>query len=212
MGASFHDLYTEGSMEAWWNSLDTALQVFYGIAFVATFLLFLQLLLALLGFDGDADVDADLDADVHDTGVSVLSVRSVSAFFAGFGWGGVVAVREGLSLFGATAAATFSGGLLMAIVVGLMRGLYAMRDSGTLNYRNAIGVVGDVYLPIPPDMEGPGQVEVLVQGRLAVVQAFTHADRRLPTRTRVRVVDTLDAQTLVVEPLGGAAADPPKEG
>lgn len=195
-------------MEAWWNSLGTALQVYYGIAIVATFLLFLQLLLTLLGFDGDGDFDVDLDADVHDAGVSVLSVRSVSAFFAGFGWGGVVAVREGLSLFGSTVAATLAGGVLMAMVVGLMRGLYAMRGSGTLNYRNAVGVVGDVYLPIPPNMEGPGQVEVLVQGRLAVVQAFTRADRRLPNRTRVRVIDTLDPTTLVVEPLAAPAAAP----
>lgn len=192
-------------LDSWWNSLSTALQVYYGIAIVTTFLLLLQLLMALIGFDHDADLDAGgLDGgglDIHDSGVSILSVRSITAFFAGFGWGGVVAIRHGLSVGAATLAALATGGALMAAVVGLMRGLYAMRSSGNLDYRNAVGVVGNVYLPIPPAMEGPGQVEVLVQGRLAVVQAFTRAPRRLPNRERVRVVDTLDAQTLVVEPL-----------
>jgi hypothetical protein len=150
--------------------------------------------------------------DVHDSGLGILSVRSVTAFFAGFGWGGVVAIREGASVPMATTVAVLSGGVLMAMVVGLMRGLYAMRASGNIDYKNAIGAVGNVYLPIPAAMEGPGQVEVLVQGRLAVVQAFTRAERRLPNRERVRVVDTLDSQTLLVEPLSApAAGSTPKE-
>jgi hypothetical protein len=199
-------------LDAWWNSLETALQVYYGIAIVTTFLLLLQLALAMFGVDHDADFDADVGMDVHDSGLGILSVRSVTAFFAGFGWGGVVAIREGASVPMATTVAVLSGGVLMAMVVGLMRGLYAMRASGNIDYKNAIGAVGNVYLPIPAAMEGPGQVEVLVQGRLAVVQAFTRAERRLPNRERVRVVDTLDSQTLLVEPLSSpAAGSTPKE-
>lgn len=191
-------------MELWWNSLGAALQLYYAVAFAASLLLILQLLFAMLGFDGDHDME--MDADGHDFG-GVLSLRSVTAFFAGFGWGGVVAIRGGLSIFGATLVALATGGVLMAAVVALMRGLYSLRASGTLDYRNAVGVVGNVYLPIPPNMEGPGQVEVLVQGRLAVVQAFTRADQRIPNRARVRVVDTLDQQTLVVEPLASSATE-----
>jgi len=192
-------------MELWWNSLGAALQFYYAVAFAASTLLMLQLLLTMVGFDGDGDMD--FDTEVHDFG-GYLSLRSVTAFFAGFGWGGVVAIRGGLSVVGATGVALATGGLLMASVVALMRGLYAMRASGTLDYSNAIGQVGNVYLPIPPNMEGPGQVEVLVQGRLAVVQAFSRADHRLPNRARVRVTETLDQQTLVVEPLSAAPSTP----
>ena len=190
-------------MELWWNSLGAALQLYYAIAFAASTLLLLQLLLTMVGFDGDDDMD--FDAEVHDFG-GYLSLRSLTAFFAGFGWGGVVAIRGGMSVLGSAAVAVATGGVLMASVVALMRGLYSMRASGTLDYSNAIGEVGNVYLPIPPNMEGPGQVEVLVQGRLAVVQAFTRAGHRLPNRSRVRVTETLDQQTIVVEPLGGAAS------
>lgn len=199
-------------MEAWWNALGTPLQIYYGIAIVTTFLLFLQLVLSLIGLDHDVDgfdgggFDGADALDGHDSGVSVLSVRSVIAFFTGFGWGGVVSLRQGLSVFAATVVATVAGVALTAMILGLMRILYGMRYSGTLDYNNAIGVVGNVYLPIPGDMAGPGQVEVLVQGRLAVVQAFTRSAQKIPNRTRVRVVDTLDQQTLLVEPLQQAAA------
>ena len=58
---------------------------------------------------------------------------------------------------------------------------------------------------IPARMQKPGQVEVLVQGRLAVVAAFTRADRRLENAERVRVTEVLDRNTLVVEPLDAAS-------
>lgn len=188
-------------IEAWWDSLTLALQVYYGVAIVATFVLFLQLLLAVFGFDLDADVDFDAGVEGHDGGTGILSVRSVTAFMVGFGWGGVIAIRQGLSVLSATAVALAAGGALMAAVVVLMRAVYGLRYSGSVDYKNAIGVVGNVYVPIPGAMAGPGQVEVLVQGRLAVVQAFTRAPEKLPNHTRVRVVDTLDQQTLIVEPV-----------
>jgi len=89
----------------------------------------------------------------------------------------------------------------MLAVFFLMRALYSLRYSGTLDYRNAVGQAGSVYLPIPGAMAGPGQIEVLVQGRLCVVHAFTRAAERIPNRARVRVIGVLDPQTLLVEPL-----------
>lgn len=189
-------------MEAWWDSLTTALQVFYAIAFFTTAIMVLQLLAAILGL-GDVDVDAGFDhADgVGDGGTHLLSVRTVIAFFTGFGWGGLVALRQGLSLPAAILVAVATGGALMMTVFLLMRGLYSLRYSGTLDYRNAVGNVGNAYVSVPGAMAGPGQVEVLVQGRLAVVKAFTRAPETIPTRAPVRVVDVLDQQTLIVEPL-----------
>lgn len=197
-------------IEAWWSSLTTALQVFYGIAIATSVLLGLQLVMLLFGFDGDHDA-ADYDAGdaAHGAGVGVLSMRTVTAFFTGFGWGGVGALKNGFALVPAVGIAVGAGGVLMAAVFFLMRGLYSMRYSGTLDYRNAIGRAGSVYLPIPGAMAGPGQIEVLVQGRLCVVQAFTRAADRIPNRARVKVVDVLDQQTLLVEPLDAPAAPRP---
>jgi hypothetical protein len=96
----------------------------------------------------------------------------------------------------------------MAAVVAMMRGFAALRYSGTLDYANAVGNVGSVYQAVPGAMAGPGQIEVLVQGRTAFVQAFTRSPERLPPRARVRVVEALDQQTVVVEPLAAAAAPP----
>lgn len=188
-------------MELWWGSLGTSLRVFYGIAIASSVLLVLQLAALLFGLDGDHD----FDGGDHDSGLGIVSIRSVTAFFTGFGWGGVVAIKQGLGLGASIAVALITGGGLMAAVVLLMRGFASLRYSGTLDYQNAVGKVGNVYMAVPAAMGGPGQIEVLVQGRSAIVQAFTRSPERLAPRARVRVTEVLDAQTLVVEPLVPAA-------
>jgi hypothetical protein len=202
-------------VELWWTELAIAHKVFYAIAIATSAVLVLQLILSFFGLDGDADADFDAGDAGHGGGVGILSVRTVTAFFTGFGWGGVAALEAGIALIPSVLLAVAAGGVLMGAVFALMRGLYAMRYSGTLDYTNAIGAAGSVYLPVPAAMAGPGQIEVRVQGRLCVVQAFTRAPAKIPNRARVRVVDVLDQQTLLVEPLEPATPAPtatPQEG
>lgn len=196
-------------MELWWSELAIAHKVFYAIAIATSVVLVLQLILSFFGFDGDADTDFDAGDAAHGGG-GVFSLRTVTGFFTGFGWGGVATLESGLGLGAAVLVALVCGGALMATILFLMRGIYAMRYEGTLDYRNAIGAAGSAYIPIPAEMSGPGQVEVLVQGRLCVVQAFTRSADKIAARARVKVVDVLDQQTLLVEPLdptAPAAAD-----
>ena len=185
----------------WWSTLGRALQIFYGIAITTSALMLFQMVLMLFGMDGESDFDVD-DIDDHGGG-GILSVRTITAFFVGFGWTGVTALEAGWTLLPTILVSTAVGGVFMGGVFFVMRTLYGMRYTGTLDYRNAVGSVGNVYLPIPAAMGGPGQIEVLVQGRLRVVQAFTRAERKLGNNERVRVTDLMDDTTLLVEPLDG---------
>lgn len=187
-------------MENWWGSLGNSLQVFWGIAIVTSAVMVIQLILMVLGFDSDSDVDLDAD-DGAGGGSSILSIRTITAFFAGFGWSGVACLDAGFSLLTTLVISVVVGSVFMFGVFALMRFLYGLRYSGTLDYRNAIGQVGTVYLPIPGEMSTPGKIEVLVQGRLRVVDAFNKSTDLLPNRSRVKVIDVMDQNTLVVEPV-----------
>ncbi|HVS12524.1 MAG TPA: hypothetical protein VMV46_01275 [Thermoanaerobaculia bacterium] len=183
-------------MQAWWGTLDTALKVFYATGLAAGVVLLIQMALMLFGLDGDGDADV---GEHGETGV--LSVRTITAFFAGFGWTGVAMIEGGSSVAVATFAGLVVGSGFVGAVLLLMRLIYGMRAQGNLDYRNAIGVVGKVYTPIAANLERAGQVEVMVQGRLRTVQAMTRAERPLATNTRVRVVELIDETTLLVEPV-----------
>jgi hypothetical protein len=80
--------------------------------------------------------------------------------------------------------------------------LYRMQDQGNLNYKNAIGEVGTVYVTIPAAEGGAGQVEVMFQSRVKTVSAYTKAASALSPGKKVKVIDLIGQSTLLVEPLG----------
>jgi hypothetical protein len=119
-------------------------------------------------------------------------------FLPGLVGQGAAALQNGLSTGGATFTGTIIGSIFLGLIVYLMSYLHSLREEGTLNYRNCIGEVGSVYLPIPPSRKGMGQIEVMVQGRLRIVKAVTDHDKKIPNQAAVRVKELVDQQTLLI--------------
>ncbi len=191
-------------MSEWWNSLATAAQVFYAIGIVSGILLAIQVLLTIFGFDHHDLPDGTVD---HPDGLGVLSMRSVTGFFFAFGWSGVICLQSGLGLFASLAVAFVVGAAFLLGIYLLMRGLFSLRSSGTLDYKNAVGQIATVYVTIPPDLSGSGQVEVMVQGRLATVAAMTKHGAPLHQGEKTRVTGVIDQGTVEVVPVSFHRAD-----
>lgn len=183
---------------SWWVRLSAAQQFFYSIGMVAGFVTILMAILALIGL-GHHDVDV-AHAD-HFDGGSLLSVKPVTGFFLGFGWGGGIALEAGLSLTVSTLVAFGGGGALMIGLAGLIRAIYSMRSDGTRRINDAIGAIGTVYVSLPPNRAGGGQINVTVTGRLETIPALNASLRTIPAGEKVKVVGVVDSNTLVVEPL-----------
>lgn len=203
-------------MAEWWNALALELQIFYGIGILATIILVIQMIMTLIGADGAGEGDLDvpdipdgtdgfdgaMDGDSaieHGSGLQVLSIRTIIAFLAGFGWTGAIVREAGKGVPLSVGAALVVGILLMLGVFWMMRGLYSLRQSGSLDYINAVGEVGTVYVTIPAAGGGEGQIQVLVQGRLATVAAMTDGDVPIPSGRKVRVTHKVSISTLKVE-------------
>jgi hypothetical protein len=186
-------------MSEWWNALTLAQQIFYGIAIIATLVLVVQVVLGLIGLDHPTDIDIDAATD-HGSGLGVLSIQSLATFFVGFGWIGGLWLSRGHGLVIATVSGTIIGVTLMAGMVFLMRWILRLQDSGTLDYQNAVGLTGTVYVIVPPTRAPGGQVEVLFQGRTVFADALTDSAEPLKTGSRIRVVSVVAPTILVVEP------------
>lgn len=196
------------AINEWWDGLETAMKLFYGIAFVSTTVMTLQTILTLIGIDSDHDIGGDHGdfggdhgGDHGDSDVSVLSVRTVIAFLVGFGWTGAIFRDMGWALILVLPIALLVGGGLMAFVFWFMRFLHGLRESGNIDYVYAMGEIGTVYLPIPPAREKAGKIEVMVQGRLSIVDAYTSSEKRIGNREKVRVIDVIGTDALLVEPV-----------
>jgi membrane protein implicated in regulation of membrane protease activity len=183
----------------WWENLNFELQMFYGIAIISLVALFFQVILSVVfGMEHGADV---ADVGDHDSGMGIFSVRGVTAFFTGFGWTGVVCTKQGLGLPVAITLALVVGGALMITIFLMMRSFMRLQSNGNLDYGNAVGQLGTVYVTVPPVQRAGGQVETMIQGRLVTTEALQKGSQPLQPGTKVKVVERIGSSTLIVESL-----------
>ena len=183
---------------------DPAMRTFVGLGAVSSIILFLQMIIILIG---GSDLDFELGEVGEGGATGIFSIRSIGSFFTGFGWTGAMFLQNGHSVGVATLAGTIVGSLILAGFLGLMRWLHSFKTDGTVNYENAIGNVGTVYIPIPPKRKGMGQIQVDVQGRLSTVDAVSDSEEKIENRTPVRVDSLVDARTLLVKTLEEEASE-----
>jgi len=179
------------------------LQLYWAFAIIGSTIFLIQLVLSLfLGFGGETDVDGDgvVEYGEHaDLGLSafrIFSLRSIIAFIAFFGWGGVLWGGQGP---GALFAAFASGLIMMFISALLIYFLMRLQQSGNIQPTDFIGLSGVVYLTIPGGKQETGLVTVTVRERTRQIRAV--AEQELPTGTSVRVKELVSEQRFLVEKL-----------
>jgi hypothetical protein len=180
--------------------------VFLVTAALGCTLLVIQVLLQLFGGHHDSHAGAELHlADNPDQGVGdpsvfagLLSMKSLTAFCAFFGLGGLAAEEGGIASGGLRATiATLAGVCAMGIVFVMMRQLAKLQVSGTLNVDHAVGRPATVYLRIPGNMNGTGKITVSVDGREVEMLAMTQGPE-IPTGAQVEVTRRVNANTFEV--------------
>lgn len=196
-------------MTEWWNGLHTFQQVLFVIACAATLFMIVQIILLAVGSgDNDSSFDADTSIDDVDTindggvgltifGLRILTVRGIIAFLAIGSWLtfalyypiGFWAIIPGVA---AGVAAAFGIALFL-------KATEKLQESGTLNPDLAVGKTGEVYLTVPASRNGSGKVNVYLQERLVELEAVTDSAEPITTGSKVKIVQTMDGGTLVVE-------------
>lgn len=73
-----------------------------------------------------------------------------------------------------------------------------LSDNGTLSIKNAIGGLGEVYLPVIALRGNIGKVQIKVQGALRELDAITDDESDLSTGTVITVLDVVNNSTLIV--------------
>lgn len=186
-----------------WNDNSVASWIFWAIGSIGLLLIILQAIFGIfVGHDGDA-TGASGSVDLHGGhggGASVVSLKTISAMFLGFGFGGALMMSLGFS-----AGLAAVGGIGIGILFGgayfvLMNSLYRLRSDGTTVLTDAVNHSGTVYMRIPGNATGSGEIQVSFGGRLQNVRAYTRG-QGLNTGTAVKVVALHGDNALLVEKL-----------
>lgn len=159
--------------------------------------------------DGISDIDvltdADAPADVHDTqthfgdsGLHLFTLQGLVAFFAVFGWSGLLMLKSDVVPVASVVLAIVFGLIAMVVIAYAMRAMMKLQSDGTLDIRNAMGKSGTVYLPIHEKRSAAGKVSIMVQDRLVEMDAVTDGEETIPTGAEVTVVGISNSNTLIV--------------
>jgi len=168
------------------------------IACIGTLLMIIRIALMLsFGLDADVDVDVDFDAD-GGHGFGMLSLFSILAFMAGFGWVGFAARTEwGFGGIASAASGFTFGFFMMLLAASMMFYIKKLNSSPSFDIRNTIDHTGTAYLKIPAAGEGLGEVQITVDGTQKVLPAKTNGPA-IDSFTSVKVIEVEDDGTLIV--------------
>lgn len=179
-------------------------QTYWIIALIGSIVFAIIFLMTFIGGDMDSDMDADisdLEADDGGVGFQFFTFKNVVAFFTIFGWTGVTCLDNGFSSSTSLIIATIAGLIMMVLTSLLFLWINSLAESGTLKIKNAIGNIGEVYLPIGAKRSKIGKISIKVQGGLKELEALTDDDETLTTGTVIKVLDVISAELLLVERL-----------
>lgn len=177
-------------------------RIYLFIAVPASLILLIQTSLTFLGLSGEIEADFDGDGDVNgsgESGITLFSVRNLVAFFTFFGWGGLWLKSMGVAPVFTVLGSILLGMLFMLISTGLFFIVSKMQRSGNIDLNNAIGKLGEVYIPIPGKRRRPGKVNIIIQGALREVEAYTDEHEDLKTGSTVQVIAVESGAILVVK-------------
>ena len=212
-------------MIEWWNSLEPAMKILWAVTLSASLVFVIQTVMTFLGAAGDSDFDinSDFDAEApgdiadgsvdvgggpdaggHDvdhpgTGMNLLTFRNFINFLIGFGWTAIL-LKDSVPATGLRLLiAIVVGAVLVFIVMLLFKWLTDMQQSGNISvYKSAVGCEGTVYLTIPGARAGEGKVQITINNAVREYEAVTDGPT-LKTGARIRVVEVVSADTLLVE-------------
>ena len=207
----------------WWNSLEPAMKVLWAVTLSASLVFIIQTVMTFLGAAGDTDFDINTDmdtagpSDIADgsvdvgadvdtgetghlgTGMNLLTFRNFINFLIGFGWTAIL-LNDSIPATGLRMLiAILVGIVLVAIVMLLFKWLTDMQQSGNINvFKSAVDCEGTVYLTIPGERAGEGKVQITINNAVREYAAVTDVPT-LKTGQRIRVVEVVSANTLLVE-------------
>ena len=178
------------------------MSVYWGFAIGGSAIFAITAIAALFGMGGaeSGDIDVDMDGEIDivhpDSGIfdfKLISFRSILAFIAMFGWGGVVFGEYGWKGFGIAIAC---GLVTMVITAYLIMSILKLQQSGTRANASLVGQKGTVYLAIPAG--GRGKVILDLGDSTREIAAFSEValEKGAPV-----VTTALKAEVFTVKPL-----------
>ena len=192
---------------SWWAGLSLIMKILWGVTLAASLIFIIQSIMTFVGADADTNFDVDVDTSMDgadlsniEGGSNLYTFRNFVNFLLGFGWSAIL-LQDSIPSTGLLIlVSVIIGVALVAAVMYLFKWLSGIQQSGNITLqKSASGCEGKVYLTIPAARSGMGKVQITIAGAVREYDAITESEQALKTGSSIRVVDVVDANTLLVE-------------
>ncbi|GAB5464588.1 MAG: hypothetical protein Kapaf2KO_00240 [Candidatus Kapaibacteriales bacterium] len=194
-------------LETIFDEMPAMLRMFWYIALPISLIFIVQFVMAIAGIGDSSDFDTDLDTEFDSESADALSstfdpftIKNLINFLLGFGWGGI----SFHSVFGSgiltIIAAAASGIVFVLAFFYILKMIHKLSEDNSFSVTKSIDSQGEVYLSIPPEMNGTGKVLVNVNGSMKELKAKTVFEKLTPG-TKIKVIGIEDDGCVIVEPL-----------
>lgn len=195
-------------ISTWWASLSVIMKILWGVTLTASLIFLIQSIMTFIGADAgeggiDTDVDTGFESDDADAtvegGTNLYTFRNFVNFILGFGWSAIL-LQDTISSTGWLLTLSVLIGIgLVVLVMYLFKWLSSMQQSGNIDvFSAAVGCTGKAYLTIPAERAGEGKVQITINGSVREYNALSDGEE-IKTGTPIKVVEVIDASTLLVE-------------
>jgi len=186
----------------WFSTLEWFPKIYWAIAIIASLNFIVSIVMSLIGGEADelSDVDAEIDGDTG-IGFQFITYKNLVGFFTIFGWSGIACIDEGFSKPTTIIISLICGLIMMAIMAAMFYYMRKLSDSGTLDYKNALDQIGEVYLTVGANRSKIGKAHVRIQGTLRELEALTDSETDLKTGTVIKVTSVTPNGILIIEKL-----------
>ena len=184
----------------WLKNLTVLEHVFLWLGVAATAFLILQIIMLCFSSFGDSDIDGDGDIDADtDAGVTIFTVKSITAFFAVGCWAGLLcaALVEDNLKWVSIIVAVAAGAAALVGVAFAMYGMKKLQCNGALQMDKMEGKIATVYVGIPASRAGRGKITLTAQGKFIELDAVTDEAEKLSVDEVVNIVK-MDGDCAVV--------------
>jgi glucan phosphoethanolaminetransferase (alkaline phosphatase superfamily) len=190
-------------MTEWFSNLELFSKVYWGIALIASLVFIFMIIFTFIGAETDG-LDTDTDTEIEsDTGIGFqfITFKNLVGFFTIFGWSGIACIDSDLSKPLTVIISLVCGLIMMSVMAAMFYYMQKLNDSGTLEFKNAINAVGEVYLTIGAKRTTIGKAHVRIQGALRELEALTDSETDLKSGSVIIVKDVTENGILIVEQL-----------
>lgn len=168
----------------WWHQFNNWQQYLATGGAISSVLLLIRSVLALT------------DTEQEDSQITLLTSSHILTFLTTFFW---------MALLASLMIPLVWLGSILAIVVAMVSVIVVrhivLSPRPTFTLQEVIDHRAEVQADIPPHRIGHGRIAIEVHGNILELDAITMSNDELPTGLPVRIVDVIDRQTLLVEPV-----------